>query len=351
MKINVKDLRRIEVEYAPSLEDPQESDDSEQEDGDKKWDEKPEPGDDQSGQKNKKKKSTSGSDGSDESDNDQEGDSGDSGDSEEDGDQDGGEPGQDGNKPGQKSGGQLKPTLTAKKPTSTEELKDYWKREVESARDRTAGSMPGSLLRAIDTLLSPKVDWKQNLRKFAQAVASKSEYFLPARRFLGGGDVLWGSKKPKATFDTLFIIGDTSGSIAPKELEQFVSETMDIMKIYNPKETYLLWCDTTIYEPVDVIKKGEPWRVKTAPGGGGTSFIPPFAWIEKNILRKKKMGPVIFFTDGYPNTGPNGGWPRLEEYGIRSYSSKVLWVIVGKGMPNKDPSIKIPFGTRIDLIV
>lgn len=311
MQVNVKELRKVEVEYKPTPPPPKPPDGGDPPpppppgDDEKRWNEKNPP--------------------------------------EEGGGNAGKSP-----RPG---GSSMKPVLTTPKPTTADALKDKWRGLVESAKDRAAGSMPASLLRAIEILLAPKVDWRQNLRKFAQALANRSEYFLPSRRFLGSGSILWGAKKQKATFETLVIIGDTSGSIAPKELEQFVSETVDIMKLYNPKDTYLIWCDTTVYEPVDIVKKGEPWKVKEAPGGGGTSFIPPFAWIQKNILGKKKMGPVIFFTDGYPNTGPNGGWPQIEEYGIKGYSNKVLWVIVGKGMPNPDPSIKIPFGTRIDLVM
>jgi hypothetical protein len=320
MQVNVKELRKVEVEYKPTPPPPPPPPGSEPPppppppppgEDEKKWNEKQDPRDQGGGVSHT-----------------------------------GGLPGGGKSKPGA-----MKPVLTTAKPTTADALKDLWRQQVESAKDRAAGSMPASLLRAIEILLAPKVDWRQNLRKFAQALANRSEYFLPSRRFLGSGSILWGAKKQKATFETLVIIGDTSGSIAPKELEQFVSEAMDIMKMYNPKDTYLIWCDTTVYEPVDVVKKGEPWKVKHAPGGGGTSFIPPFAWIQKNILGKKKMGPVIFFTDGYPNTGPNGGWPQIDEYGIKGYSNKVLWVIVGQGMPNTDPSIKIPFGTRIDLVM
>ena len=83
-----------------------------------------------------------------------------------------------------------------------------------------------------------KVDWKQELRKMMSSLSSKADYFLPNRRFLATG-AQWGSKKKKESFESLVIIADTSGSVSQKELEQFVSEAMDIMESFKPKETLL----------------------------------------------------------------------------------------------------------------
>ncbi len=307
MLVNVKELRKVEVEYEPV--DPNENEQEQEQDtpppppGMKKpWNEKQDPND--------KGKGKSG----------------------------------EGN-------GAMKPKMVMKRPTDEEGLKKFWKQKLEEAKDRSAGSVPGNLLRAIERLLGVKIDWKGQLRKFVISMSSKSQYFLPNRRFLGSGNVLWGAKKKKESFETLVFISDTSGSVADHELHQFVTEALGVMESFNPKETYLIWCDTTVYEPIDVIKKGEKFDVKHAPGRGGTSFIPPFEWIENNLLGKKKLGPILFFTDGYPNTGENGGWPTEDMFKIRSYSNKVFWIIIGKGVPNDDPNIRIPFGKRIDLVM
>ena len=305
MLVNVKELRKVEVEYEP--EDPNDDQDQDQDTpppppGMKKpWNEKQDPDDKGKG--------------------------------------------------GGEGGSSMRPKMVMKKPTDEESLKKFWKQKLEEAKDRSAGSVPGNLLRAIERLLGVKIDWKGQLRKFVISMSSRSQYFLPNRRFLGGGNVLWGAKKKKENFETLVVISDTSGSVADHELHQFVTEALGVMESFNPKETYLIWCDTTVYEPIDIIKKGEKFDVKQAPGRGGTSFIPPFQWIENNLLGKKKLGPILFFTDGYPNTGENGGWPTEDMFKIRSYSNKVFWIIIGKGAPNDDPSIKIPFGKRIDLVM
>jgi predicted metal-dependent peptidase len=236
--------------------------------------------------------------------------------------------------------------MTDEGPENIEELRRQW----EERNKKQAGTTPGLIQRALAKLMAPKVNWKNELKRFITAISTRSEYFLPNRRFLGSGNVLWGSKKVKEGFDSLVIIVDTSGSMSEKALEQAISEAYEIVSGFNPKETYIIWFDTTVYTPVPIIKKGEKEKIKLqkAYGGGGTDFLPPYKWVEENIIRKnKKVGPVLFFTDGYPIAS---GWPTERDFSIKSYSQNVLWIITNRDYPNDDPSIVIPFGKRIDLV-
>ena len=242
-----------------------------------------------------------------------------------------------------------KPKLVSKKIDTIEALEGFWKKLVEEAKSKHGGDLPGEMIRAIEKLLGVKINWTRELKRMINSLSSKTDYSVPNRRFLSTG-VQWGVKKRNESFESLVVIADTSGSVTPEELTQFVTEAMSVIEEFSPKETYLIWCDSTVYEPVEIIKSGQAWNYKKAYGGGGTSFIPPVAWIEENIIKKgKKLGPVLFFTDGYPNSGPNGGWPKSEEYSIKKYVNKFFWIIIGKGSPAKD--VKVPFGRRIDLIM
>ena len=72
-------------------------------------------------------------------------------------------------------------------------------------------------------------------------------------------------------------------------------------------------------------------------GGGGTSFKPPFKWVQNNILKKGKIPAfMVYFTDAY------GDAPNIGEYSIKSYANRVLWVIT-----NNDQASNIKFGKRI----
>ena len=227
---------------------------------------------------------------------------------------------------------------------SEADLEKSWREDVQRAKERSPGGIGIALKTLLDEMFAkPVIDWKILLKRFATKLSSKTEYFMPNKRFLGSGDVLWGSKRKKDGFETLFLVADTSGSIGKNELESFVAQTINIMKEFKPKETYLIWCDTRVYEPVDVLKgPNDLWKMREAKGTGGGDFRPPFIWIEKNILGKKKIGPIIYFTDGYEQ------FPKLGDYGTDKYHKNVFWLIVSPRTPNNN--IKIPFGTKIDLV-
>lgn len=244
-----------------------------------------------------------------------------------------------GNDPGNK------PIIIEADPENIEELKEKWRKEVDKARK--SGSLPPELQKSLDKHNANKVDWKGSLKRFLTGLSAKREYFLPNKRFLSRGTVLWGTKRVKEGFDVLTLIVDTSGSISQKELEVFINEAYAIVEEFNPQKTYVLFFDTKVYEPVTVVERGQKIKVMKAYGGGGTSFLEPFQWIENNLLGKVNMGPVVFFTDGYPTVD---GWPKRDDYGINTYHQKVMWIIINQGFPNNDPSIQIPFGNRTDLV-
>jgi predicted metal-dependent peptidase len=168
---------------------------------------------------------------------------------------------------------------------SETDIEKSWREDVQRAKERSPGGIGIALKTLLDEMFAkPVVDWKILLKKFANKISSKTEYFMPNKRFLGGGDVLWGSKRKKEGFETLFLVADTSGSIGKNELESFVGQTINIMKEFKPKETYLIWCDTKVYEPVDILKgPNDFWKMREAKGTGGGDFRPPFIWIEKNM--------------------------------------------------------------------
>jgi hypothetical protein len=219
-----------------------------------------------------------------------------------------------------------------------------WEEFVKDVYNRNAGRMPGALARLIgDLIRPPKLDWKEKLKKFVSSVGSKTTYKLPNRRFLGSGSIQWGSKKTKTSIDICVIISDTSGSMSEQEINQHMGEAAEIVNNLQPKETYIIFCDSQISGPVYLYKRGEKFKVPPPSGGGGTSFVPPFVWIEENVIKKgKKLGPVVYFTDGY------GDFPSEKNHGLPNYKDSVFWVISGDSRPNE--TIKTPFGQRADLI-
>lgn len=224
-----------------------------------------------------------------------------------------------------------------------DELNKIWKDAINNAIGRQQGShIPDGLNRFINSIKVPEINWKLELKRFIQQTYNKiSSYSIPNRRYVHRGMYLPGVKKDPDEFNNAVIIIDTSGSIQQEELNQFSAE---LNAIYDAKKTdfqintsYVIWCDSEVRRVQEFSQRDKFNIQKLKPaGGGGTSFIPPFKWINENIIKKgKKPCFVIYFTDTY-------GTPPKRDY--VSYHDKVMWLIIGGA--NGD---NIDFGKKIQL--
>ena len=120
---------------------------------------------------------------------------------------------------------------------------------------------------------------------------------------------------------------DTSGSIKPQEMREFVTE-IDAIKGQVRARIMLLACDAVLSAEGPWIY--EPWEEFALPssirGGGGTRFTPVFDWIE---AADRKPDLLVYFTDA------EGEFPGQEP------SYPVIWLVKGRG--------KVPWGQRIQL--
>jgi hypothetical protein len=228
------------------------------------------------------------------------------------------------------------------KGTDAEEQKDKWKQSTNAAEAQAGrGNMPAGVARALERMRQPVIDWKSELEKFIDDAMSKSKYTLPSRRFLGQGKAQYGYKKYKEDFESVVVSIDTSGSITKKMIEQFLAEVMGISEAYSPEETWILYCDTKVYEP-DLVLPGDQPDFDKIKGGGGTRFGPPFEWTQKNFLDNGREPSVfIYFTDG------EATFPDVNDYGINQYDDRCIWVLLTfNGEKFRD---EVPFGSRIDI--
>jgi predicted metal-dependent peptidase len=153
------------------------------------------------------------------------------------------------------------------------------------------------------------------------------------KRFIADDEYLPGIKYPNSDgFRRIVLIIDTSGSITKETLGKFATEFYGILKGKKILETIFIWCDDEIIGKPDIVPTTQIRsesdfasylaRYVKPRGGGGTSFIPPFDWIEKNLINKGQIPSfVVYFTDA---AGPA---PRYNEYKIPRYNKKILWVI------------------------
>lgn len=196
---------------------------------------------------------------------------------------------------------------------------------------RTQGQAPGWLKRLVDEVLMPKEDWRDILREFVTKQArNEFSYRRPNRRMLQQGVVM-----PSLSGDELgdvIVTVDCSGSIGQHDLNVFAAELEGIVETFVCKVT-ILYHDVPVTHVQEWQPSEGPLRL-TPHGGGGTSHVPVFEYIERK-LQDGDAPCIICFTDLY-TTFPASA-PRLP----------VMWAVYGKDPHNYRP--KVPFGRVIEI--
>lgn len=207
----------------------------------------------------------------------------------------------------------------------TDDEKKALEREVDQAlrqgamaAQRIKGSGAGGLDRSIEELLTPKVNWREQLREYVKSICKgrdASSWRRPNRRFLGSDIYMPTLISEKVGH---LVIGiDTSGSIGSQELNEFLSEVKGIASEVNPDKVDLLYWDGEVagHETYDAATV-ETIISSTRPrGGGGTSPSCVSQYLEDKSIKPEC---VIMLTDGYVGSDWGGNW-----------DCPVLWTIVG----------------------
>ncbi len=217
---------------------------------------------------------------------------------------------------------QTPPPLT---PDERETLQVQWQQRMAGAAQQAqqAGKLGGSMARMIDHLLQPQLPWRMLLARYMTAMARDDfSYMRPSRR---EGEAILPSLRSSQV--DLVVAVDTSGSIRPQEIAEFIAE-VNALKGQMRARVTLIPCDSSIPEGAPWVY--EPWEEFEFPdsihGGGGTNFQPVFDWLERSGQHAEL---VVYFTDAegtFPSQEPN--YP-------------VIWLVKGKH--------PVPWGQRIQL--
>ncbi len=213
-------------------------------------------------------------------------------------------------------------------PLSAEErqtLEVQWQQRLASAAQQAmqAGKMGASMARLVDHLLQPRLPWRMLLARYLTALARDDfSYMRPSRR---EGDAILPSLKSSQI--EIAVAVDTSGSIRPEEMDEFLSEVSALKGQMRARVT-LLACDSQLADGAPWVF--EPWEEFRCPaeiqGGGGTDFQPVFEWLAD-------QGPppavLVYFTDA------QGRFPQ------QSPNFPVIWLVKGRDA--------VPWGQRVQL--
>ena len=210
-----------------------------------------------------------------------------------------------------------------------EEQEREWKQALAQAVHiaKQQGTLPAGMERFMEDLLEPSVDWKQQLLRFMTEKAPDDfSWQRPNRRHIAN-DLYLPSMLSTATGEVVVCV-DTSGSIGEKELAEFGGEIQSILTDLKPRKVHVIYCDAAVNK---VVEFGPHDQVKLeAVGGGGTSFKPPFKYIEAHGITPKCL---VYLTDGY------GDFPDED-----SVPFPTMWAI------NND-SVTAPLGETIRIQV
>jgi predicted metal-dependent peptidase len=205
-------------------------------------------------------------------------------------------------------------------------IREELKNKVIQAAQAAAGKMPASLARLVDSLVEPKINWRDLLQQNIQScITDDFTWMRPNRKHMYGGIFLPTLDKDE-TIDIAIAI-DMSGSISDAMAMDFLSEIYGCMQQYNDFTLSILCFDTQVYNYQMYTKDTQEELLNyKCKGGGGTDFDAFWSfWKEQNIEPKK----AVVFTDGYPF----GSW------GPENYCD-TLWIIT-EGQKTR---VKPPFG-------
>jgi len=219
----------------------------------------------------------------------------------------------------------------------TEKEKDELGKEIDSALRQGsiyAGKVGANVPREIGELLAPKIDWRAVLRRFVKTHLKDRDApsWRKAHRNYLWQDVILPSIIGKRV-KHLVIAMDTSGSVAGRLLDMFLTELNKIVVDTRAERVDVLYWDTSIcghetYKSTDnksIVHRTNP------RGGGGTN---PDCIADFFRAEQLKPDALVVITDGYMHSKPEN-WRHV---GVPS-----LWCVIG------NDSYKPPHGQLLTI--
>lgn len=201
--------------------------------------------------------------------------------------------------------GEVRQYTGADKPAVESEWRVAVSQAAKAAKMR--GALPGDLEHLVEAALRPSVDWRAVLHRFAAEMA-RADYSwkVPNRRYAHLGLYL-PSLHSEAVGDAVFV-RDSSGSVFDETQRQFAAEIIAVHQQLQPARLIVIDCDARVTQ-VQVFERDEVVDLAPLKGGGGTSFRPPFAWLEKEGIAPAFLAYLTDLFGAFPVAAP--AYPTL----------------------------------------
>lgn len=222
---------------------------------------------------------------------------------------DGNADGKDGDAPSQASPkfspGEVRQQPQADQQTLANEWKVATMQAAKAAQMR--GKLPGELSVMVESATRASVDWRAVLHRFAfEQTRSDYSWAMPNRRYTHMGLYL-PALHDQSVGDAVFV-RDTSGSVFDETQRQFGAEIEAVFASLQPRRLFVVDCDTRIAQ-VQCFERGEAIELGPIRGGGGTSFVAPFDWLDEQGIAPAFL---VYLTDmhgKFPSAPP--AYPTL----------------------------------------
>ena len=193
-------------------------------------------------------------------------------------------------------------------PAEVEQAKAEMKVQVAQAAQaaKMMGKLSANMERLVGSVLQPKVDWREVLRKFVQRQKNDTRSWARPNRRMASLGMYLPSISGEVLGEIVFAI-DCSGSIGQRELDEFAAEIRYVWEDMFPTKLHVVYFDSEVCH-YDKFERGDDLFVKPH-GGGGTAFSPIFRYIDQHQITPAA---TIVLTDLYCNDyGPAPEYPVL----------------------------------------
>lgn len=176
---------------------------------------------------------------------------------------------------------------------------------AEQMRGRKiVGNLPDSVVTLIKEIIEPKIPFERFLCEYvSQVVSGKNEYsYNPINKKMYWFEEVVLPSISKEEVPNVVVAIDTSGSISEEELKIFAGGIKKLSTL--TPSLNVVTCDCKIQQVIKAEEIESFLRGLSFKGGGGTSHVPVFEFIDKNF---KEVDLVICFTDGeteFPSKKP-----------------------------------------------
>lgn len=206
-------------------------------------------------------------------------------------------------------------------PGAAKDLEELWDRHLldaaaaVSSRKNMDGhsDIPAMVLRRLEELRKPKLDWRSLLIDFIQEETVDYSFTPPDRRFFDSPFFLPDFNEKEEMLNNILFMIDSSGSVTDREMSVAYSEVKGAIDQLNGHlRGWIGFFDHKIKTPVPFETVEDFMQIKPK-GGGGTSFRNIFDYVIRQ-MNDNLPTCIIVLTDGdadYPDESVTNGIPVL----------------------------------------